>query len=260
MDPVKVTLYQGDCLEVMKSLSSVDAIIADLPYGTTACKWDTVIPFEPLWEQYKRIIKPRGAVVLFGSQPFTSALVMSNLGWFKYCWVWEKTRGSGFINCKNRPTSKHEDLCVFSPGTIANCSPRRMTYNPQGLIHSPYHKKRNKPMTAKKGGFLGTRPSHVSEYDVEYINYPSSVLEVSNPNSGLVHPTQKPTALLSYLIRTYTNEGETVLDNTMGSGTTGVACVETARNFIGIELDKKYFQIAKKRIKQANVDREYQLC
>lgn len=250
---VDVTLYHGDCLTEMDRIAdgSIDAIIADLPYGTTACRWDTTIPLEPLWKHYKRVIKPRGAIVLFGSQPFTSRLVTSNMEWFKYCLVWEKTIGSGFINCKNRPISKHEDLCIFSPGTTANRSPRRMTYNPQGLIYAPYHKNRNKPMTAKPGGFLGTRPSHVAEYDVEYVNYPCTILKFPNPNNKLVHPTQKPIALLEYLVRTYTNENETVLDNCFGSCTTGVACLNANRDFVGIEKNKEYFRIGKARVADA---------
>ena len=246
------TLYLGDCLDVMPTLAGpFDAIITDLPYGTTACKWDSVIPFEPLWAQVKRLLAKRGAFVTTASQPFTSALIMSNLAWFKYCWVWKKTRGSGFINCKNRPISIHEDIAVFSPGTVANCSQGNMAYNPQGLEYAPYHKKRRKPMTAKKGGFLGARPSHVAEYDVEFINYPKSVIELGNPNSDLAHPTQKPVALYEYLIRTYTNAGDTVLDLCMGSGTTGVACVQTGRHFVGIEIDTDYFEIAVKRIGDA---------
>lgn len=246
-------LLQGDCLEILPTLAaqSVDAIITDLPYGTTACKWDEVIPFAPMWEQVKRVLKPRGAFVTTASQPFTSRLINSNLEWFKHEWVWLKTRGSGFINCKNRPIAIHENICVFSPGTTANCSPRQITYNPQGLIYAPYHKKRLKPMTAKADGFLGYRPSHVSEYDVEFINYPNSVIEIGNPNDANDHPTQKPVALYEYLIRTYTNEGDTVLDFTMGSGTTGVAAINTGRHFIGIELDANYFAIAQRRIEDA---------
>ena len=246
-------LRQGDCLDVMSRIPSgiVDMILCDLPYGTTACKWDTVIPFEPLWEQYKRVIKKSGAIVLTASQPFTTALIYSNMAAFKYCCIWEKTRGSGFINAKNKPIAIHEDICVFSEGTTANCSPRRMNYFPQGLVYAPYHKKRNKPMTAKVGGFLGTRPSHVSEYDVEYTNYPTSVIKISNPNKGLTHPTQKPVALMEYLIRTYTDANEVVMDNCMGSGTTGVACANTGRKFIGIEKDPGYFETAKKRIEDA---------
>ena len=262
VDPSQnVTLYRGDCLEVMPTLEdgSIDMVLADPPYGTTACKWDAVIPFAPMWEQLKRLCKKNGAIVMTASQPFTSALVMSNVGMFKYCLVWRKTRGSGFINAKNKPIASHEDVVVFSEGTTANRSPRRMNYYPQGLIHAPYHKKRNKPMTAKEGGFLGTRPSHVAEYDVEYVNYPTSVINVSNPNNGLVHPTQKPVALMEYLIRTYTNEGGTVLDFTMGSGTTGVAAVNLGRRFVGIEMDEKYFEVSSTRIQAAITQKESML-
>src|SRR5574343_141311 len=201
-----IKLMQGDCLELMNQIpdQSVDMILCDLPYGTTECSWDSVIPFEPLWAHYRRVIKSNGAVVLTATQPFTTALISSNMRDFKYCWVWKKTRGSGFINSKNKPISTHEDVVVFSLGTTANCSPRRMSYYPQGLVHAPYHKKRNKPM-----------------------------------------------ALMEYLIRTYTNEGETVMDNCMGSGTTGVACMNTGRKFIGMEQDAKYFEIAQKRIHDA---------
>lgn len=245
-----MTLYEGDCLEIMPTLpdKSIDMILCDLPYGTTACKWDTVIPFEPLWKEYKRLTKDNGAIVLTASQPFTTNLIASNMDDFKYCSVWKKTRGSGFINAKNKPISIHEDIVIFSQGTTANCSNRRMTYNPQGIVYAPYHKKRLKPMTAKEGGFLGTRPSHVSEYDVEFINYPTSVIEVPNPNGGLTHPTQKPVALFEYLIKTYTNEGDTVLDNCAGSGTTGIACLNTNRRYILIEKDAGYCEIIRKRL------------
>lgn len=248
-----IELMFGDCLNVMSEIpdGSIDMVMADPPYGTTACKWDSVIPLGPMWEQLKRVVKPNGAIVLTGSQPFTSVLIMGNIDMFKYSWVWRKTIGSGFVNCKNRPITIHEDVCVFSHGTVANRSNRLMIYNPQGIQYNPYHKKRLKPMTAKKGGVLGQRPSHVAEYDVKYTNYPKSVIDFSNPNNSNVHPTQKPVALMEYLIKTYTNEGETVLDFCMGSGTTGVACKNLNRNFIGIEKDPEYFEIAEKRINEA---------
>ena len=251
---MSVDLHNGDCLEVMPPLAagSVDLVLCDLPYGTTACAWDAVIPFEPLWEQYKRILRGNGAIVLCAGQPFTSALICSNLEWFKYAWVWEKSRALGFTNAKNKPMNKHEDIAVFSPGTCANRSDRRMLYNPQGLV--AYGKVvsgiKACAADASPGGHRFGRPSHKAERIQEFTNYPTSVLSIGNEGST-VHPTQKPVALMEYLIRTYTNEGDTVLDNCMGSGTTGVAAVNTGRNFIGIERDPDYFAIARKRIGEA---------
>lgn len=227
---------------------SVDMILCDLPYGTTACAWDSIIPLEPMWVQFKRVIKPRGAIVLTASDPFSALLKTSNLEWFKYTTIWKKTRGSGFINAKNQPISSHEDIIIFSPGTVANCSTKRMTYNPQGIVYAPYHKKRLKPMTAKPNGFLGSRPSHVAEYDVEYINYPTSVVEFANPNNDNLHPTQKPVALFEYLIRTYTQAGELVLDPCIGSGTTAIAARQTGRQFIGGDLTSEYARLANRRL------------
>lgn len=251
-------VHLADCLDlcerVYRAGVRVDMILADLPYGTTACAWDTIIPFEPMWKAFKRIIKPRGAIVLTATDPFSATLKVSNLEWFKYTMVWKKTRGSGFINAKNQPISIHEDICVFSPGTVANCSPRLMTYNPQGLIYAPYHKKRLKPMTAKAGGFLGQRPSHVSEYDVEYINYPTSVIEFANPNNDNDHPTQKPVALFQYLIRTYTEVGQVVFDPTCGSGTTGLAATIEKRRFICGDSDPGYVDVARNRLRMHNGD------
>lgn len=247
-----VKLMQGDCLELMKEIpdGSIDMILCDLPYGTTACKWDNIIPFEPLWEQYKRIIKPNGAVVLFGSEPFSSKLRLSNLKWYKYDWVWKKTRKLGFTNAKNKPLNDHECISVFTSGTCANKSVRRMTYNPQGLIPFGKTVKGEKRCSADLVGHRFSRPSHKKTYIQEYTNYPSQVLEFASEPKP-IHPTQKPVSLLEYLIKTYTNKGETVLDNCMGSGSTGVACVNTGRNFIGIELDPDYFAIAQKRIQEA---------
>ena len=240
-----IWLMQGDCLERMKEIpdGSVDMILADPPYGTTACKWDVVIPFEQMWEHYKRIIKPRGAIVLTATQPFTSALVMSNLEWFKYAWVWDKGKCSGFLNAKNAPMKRCEDVLVFSNGTIANKSAKLMPYNPQGL--EPCLIKR-KDSNRKKDSTTGTRPSR-GEWEQKFTNYPSTLLPIQFETKP-THPTQKPVALMEYMIKTYTTEGETVLDFTMGSGTTGVACKNLNRKFIGIELDEKYFNIAKERI------------
>jgi site-specific DNA-methyltransferase (adenine-specific) len=244
-------LFNGDCLDIMPRLAagSVDLILCDLPYGTTACSWDAVIPFELLWREYRRVLKGNGAIVLTSAQPFTTALIASNYEWFKYCWVWEKTRALGFTNAKNKPMAKHEDIAVFSPGTCANRSERRMLYNPQGLI--PYGKTvsgiKACAADAKTGGHKFGRPSHKAERVQEFTGYPTSVLSVANEGST-VHPTQKPVALMEYLIRTYTNSGDLVLDNCMGSGTTGIAALNTDRNFIGIERDPDYFAICEKRI------------
>ena len=243
-------IYLGDCLEVMRDIpdGSVDAIITDPPYGTTACKWDSVIPFEPMWEQLKRIIKPKGAIVLFGSEPFSSALRMSNIKNYKYDWVWEKTRPTNIFHAANCPLKSHEDVVVFSAAKIKHSGqPGRMQYFPQGV--SPGGVKTNNPSKGKEHANKGWRPSlNPDGYETKGGNYPRSVIR-SPSQSKAVHPTQKPVALLEYLIRTYTNEGETVLDFTIGSGTTAVYAINTGRNFIGIEKDEKYFDIANKRIK-----------
>jgi site-specific DNA-methyltransferase (adenine-specific) len=251
----RVTLIQGDCLEVLPWLEaeSIDAVIADPPYGTTACSWDSVIPLEAMWKELRRVLKPQGAVVFTASQPFTTTLIGSNREWYKYNWVWEKSRPSGHINAKNRPLKKHEDVCVFSSGTTANRSPRLMVYNPQGLVYSPYRFKRNATFSCKGNHYIGSRPSHKTEYDVEWKNYPGSIIKFSNPNNELTHPTQKPVALMEYLVRTYSNEGDTVLDFCMGSGTTGVAAIRADRNFVGVEVDPGYCAIAKERIAKAEL-------
>lgn len=232
-------LMKGDCLELMKSIpdASVDMVLCDLPYGTTQNKWDSVIQLDLLWAQYKRIIKHGGAIVLHAGQPFSSVLTCSNLEQFKYQWTWVKTKITGVLNAKKMPVRKHEQVLVFAPG--------KTIYNAQGLIE--------KGTLTKQGGNsenYGAR--NASEYLQEWTNWPRDVLDI--PSQGkTVHPTQKPVPLAEYLIRTYTNEGMTVLDNCMGSGTTGVACVNTGRKFIGIEMDDKYFEIAQKRI-QAAID------
>jgi site-specific DNA-methyltransferase (adenine-specific) len=247
---IKMDLRHGDCLEVMKDIpdKSIDMILCDLPYGTTACYWDTIIPFEPLWQHYERLIKDFGAIVLFASQPFTSKLILSNIELFKYQWVWKKSKGCNFVHAKNMPIKTHEDICVFSKGkTIhASQSSQRMPYNVK--IHK--HQK-NCVSYNDEHGF--TRPSHKDDYVQEYTNYPTSMLEFDNSNQRGLHPTQKPTQLLEYLIKTYTEEGETILDNCMGSGSTGVACRMTNRNFIGIEQEQKYFDLAKKRLNEMAV-------
>lgn len=250
-----INLMHGDCLELMKTIDdkSVDMILCDLPYGTTACKWDNVIPFEPLWEQYNRIIKDNGAIVLFGSEPFASKLRLSNLKNYKYDWVWVKSRALGFTNAKNKPMNKHELISVFSKGTCANGSKNKMIYKPQGLIHFGKLVNGIKDCKAdrKDGSHKFARKSHKKSYVQEFTNYPTQILNFAN-EGNTVHPTQKPVALLEYLIKTYTNEGETVLDNCMGSGSTGIACKNLNRGFIGIEKDDNYFNIAKNRIENCN--------
>ncbi len=234
-------IYEGDCLEIMPTLAdkSIDMILCDLPYGTTACKWDTVIPFEPLWRQYKRLIKDNGAIVLTASQPFTSALVMSNPGWFKYSLVWDKALPTGFQMASLRPLKQHEDVLIFCKGTG--------TYNPQKV-------ERWKPRIYNRGpAIVGGETLNEVKHDGKdrtLTHYePRSIFCIPNANNKeKEHPTQKPVALFEYLIRTYTNEGDTVLDNCAGSGTTGVACLNTGRKFILIEKDAGYCEIIRKRI------------
>jgi site-specific DNA-methyltransferase (adenine-specific) len=227
---------------------SVDMVMCDLPYGTTACKWDSVIPFEPLWKAYRRICKKNAAIVLTASQPFTSALVMSNLKMFKYEWVWEKSKAGGIFNAKNMPLKKHENVLVFSSGTCANCSEEKMPYFPQGLVRV---NKTAKNTERSGADTIGNRPSRNGQYTQEFSGYPDTLLKIHS-EGATSHPTQKPVALMEYLIKTYTSEGEVVLDNTMGSGTTGVACMNINRRFIGIERDDKYFEIAQGRIEEAH--------
>jgi len=242
----KIVLHLGDCLEVMKDITSgsIDAIITDPPYGTTACKWDSVIDFTLMWEQLNRIIKPNGAIVLFGSEPFSSALRMSNIKNYKYDWIWDKASATNFVHAKNKPMKQHEMISVFSLGVTIHKgqSDKRMNYYPQGLIE--INKKRTKTINSDVS--FTKRPSHKSEFISTHTNYPKTILTFKRDKG--FHPTQKPIALIEYLIKTYTNEGETVLDFTMGSGSTGVAAKNLNRNFIGIEQDKKYFEIAQERI------------
>ena len=244
-----IDLRQGDCLELMKDIpdKSVDMILCDLPYGTTACKWDSVRPFEQLWNNYKRIIKNNGTIVLFGSEPFSTELRHSNLKMYKYDWIWVKSRATGFAQAKNQPMRNYENICVFSDGVAIhlNQSKRRMTYNPQGLKETFYIKKQGK--NGRTDTCFSKRKSHKEEHIQTQTGYPRQVITFASEGKT-VHPTQKPVELLEYLIKTYTNENETVLDNCMGSGSTGVACKNTNRHFIGIELDPTYFEIAKNRI------------
>jgi len=239
------SVNNGNCLELMNDIDdkSIDMILCDLPYGVSACKWDSVIPFEPLWEHYKRIIKDNGAIVLTASQPFTSALVMSNIKMFKYEWIWEKSIAFGFVHAKNQPMKKHENVLVFSKapmGHISLLGNKRMIYNPIGVIESGLKTVMSKPKT------LGARPKQDGKSYMSMTGFPATVQKFVN-DKGL-HPTQKPVALFEYLIKTYTNEGELVLDNCAGSGTTAIACLRTNRNYILIEQETKYCDIANKRI------------
>lgn len=245
-----IKLLRGDCLELMQEIpdGSIDLILCDLPYGTTSSRWDKVLPMDKLWEQYTRIIKYNCAIVLFGAEPFSSEIRIFAKSLYKYDWVWIKNNAVGFTNAKLKPMPKHENIMVFSKGKTANGSPDNMPYFPQGLV--PYGKEMR---SGNKEGKDNTywRPSLKSSneggYIQQYTNYPTTVLHF--PKDGnRVHPTQKPVPLLEYLVKTYTNPGEMVLDNCMGSGSTGVACVRTGRKFIGIEKDPGYFEIAKKRI------------
>ena len=233
-----IWLMQGDCLERMKEIpdGSVDMVLTDPPYGTTACKWDSIIPLEPMWEQLKRVIKPNGAIVMTASQPFTTTLISSNMEMFKYCWYWEKEKAGNFQLAKKRAMKRIEDVCVFYSS--------QCTYNPQGLIECDRVIKNNEA----KGGSMGHMSSvkKRGEYRQKYTNYPNDRLNFKN-EKGL-HESQKPVALMEYLLKTYTNEGETVLDFTMGSGTTGLACKNLNRKFIGVEMDEIYFNTAKERI------------
>lgn len=240
----EIRLYHGDCLEQMNNIKdkSVDMILADLPYGTTQCKWDSVIPFDKLWEQYHRVIKDNGAIVLFGQEPFSSYLRLSNIEEYKYDIIWDKVKGVGFLNAKKQPMRNHELISVFYK--------QQCKYNPQ-MTHG--HKRKVSYRTSnQQGEVYGSCGENL--YD-STDRYPRSiqVFSTDTQNSSL-HPTQKPIALLQYLIKTYTDEGEWVLDNCMGSGSCGVACCTTKRNFIGIELDENYFEIAKKRIEESNTD------
>lgn len=243
-------LMQGDCLERMKDIpdGSVDMILCDLPYGTTACKWDSVIPFEPLWEQYRRVTKPNVAIVLFGDEPFSSYLRTSNMSWYKYDWYWRKSRPAGFTNAKLKPLKDIETISVFSSGATANGSLRNMPYNPQGLEDCNVLWNRPKVYLDGDRGVNPARANSKLSRVIEKTGYPRQILDFANPNSDVLHPTQKPVKLCEYLLRTYTTEGQVVLDNTMGSGTTGVACKSLDRKFIGIEKDAGYFEIAKQRI------------
>ena len=237
-------LLQGDCLDLLPTIpdQSVDMILADPPYGTTACKWDSIIPLEPMWEQLKRVIKKNGAIVMTASQPFTTTLIASNMDMFKYCWVWEKSHPTGFALSKKRPLKYQEDVCVFYG--------KQSTYSPQMWNGKPSHGDNNYLKGLNKNSSSQPNLKAVKARK-DGVKYPRDIIKVNSHNrADLSHPTQKPVALMEYLIKTYTNEGETVLDFTAGSFTTGVACVNIGRNFIGIEKDKNYFDIGTNRIKE----------
>ena len=241
-----IDLIQGDCLIEMKDIpdGSIDAIICDLPYGTTNCKWDSVIPFEPLWEQYNRVIKDNGAIVLFGSQPFTSALVMSNPKMFKYEWIWHKNKVTDIFNAKTSPLKAHENIIVFAEN-------RNFTFNHQMEKRSANSHTKGEQFSTGKGIYNGANNSSKAIKKGE-LSKPKSVQYFKcihwADKEKEEHPTQKPLGLLEYLVKTYSNENDTILDNTMGSGTTMLACQNTNRNGIGIELDQGYFEIAQKRV------------
>lgn len=233
-----INLYNGDCLEIMESIpeKSIDLILTDLPYGTTDCKWDSVIPFTPLWELYNRIVKENGVIALFAAQPFTTRLIHSNMKNFRYCWYWKKRNATGGQFAKVQPMRCVEDICIFYK--------KKPTYKPQGLI------KLDKPIWKKPR--VGELYEFRGKGNIQkYTNYPKNLIEFPKDRANK-HPTQKPVALLEYLIKTYTNEGETVLDSCMGSGSTGVAAINTNRRFIGIELDRKYYEIAEERINKVS--------
>lgn len=244
------SVHLGDCLELMKEIEdkSIDMILCDLPYGTTACKWDTIIPFEPLWEQYKRIIKDKGAIVLTASQPFTSALVMSNPKMFRYEWIWEKSNPANIACANTQPLKYHEDIIVFYY--------KKPKYNKQMIERDKLGKLRlqnkNNPIRFS-GSDIQNKKGIKKEYDInrydENVKNPSTILKIKSER-GKLHPTQKPVALFEYLIKTYTNEGDLVLDNCAGSGTTAIACINTNRNYILMEKEQKYYDIILDRIKR----------
>jgi len=242
-DHAGITIFNADCIEAMATLpdASIDAVITDPPYGTTACSWDTPIPFAPMWEQLKRITRPRGAIVLFGSQPFTSALVMSNPAMFRYDWVWEKVKATGHLNAARRPMRQHENILVFGDGGTV--------YNPQGIVVGNF--RTGCPAKRLRHSIYGQERHHTHVSTIG--NFPKTIIriEMEYPTQ---HPTQKPLTLLSYLIRTYTNPGDTVLDFTVGSGTTLRAAKDSGRRAIGIEIDERYCEIAARRLSQEVFD------
>lgn len=251
-------IIQGDCLSLMTEIpsKSIDMILCDLPYGTTACKWDTIIPFDKLWKEYERIITDNGAIVLTAQQPFTSALIMSNIKLYKYNWHWNKVKPSSFFNAKNAPMKKFEDVVVFSKGKIANGSKNMMKYNPQGLVECGKIRP-PKNDSVPNQSTIGKRPSRANSYKQDFTNYPTDLIEFSFEQKPL-HPTQKPIALFEYLIKTYRNEGETVLDNCAGSGTTAIACMNTNRNFIVMEKEQTYYEMILKRVEEKRKEKNFE--
>ncbi len=243
-------LLKGDCLELMNEIGdkSIDMILCDLPYGTTACKWDVIIPFDKLWAHYERIIKDNGAIVLFSAEIFTAQLIMSNINLYRYSLVWEKSKVGRFAQAKLRFLNTHEDILIFSKGKCSDNSIIKMKYNPQDLVVISKVMKDNNKNGSREGR------KQLPDYIQEYTGYPKSILKFSSEGKT-VHPTQKPVPLLEYLIKTYTNTSDLVLDNTMGSGSTGVACCNLNRDFIGIEKEDKYFAIAEQRIAKAEAER-----
>lgn len=249
-------IYNMDCIEGMKQIEdkSIDMVLCDLPYGTTQCKWDAIIPFEELWEQYERIIKESGVLVLFGDEPFTSTLITSRLDWFKYRITWDKDIGGGYLNAKKMPLKQTEDICIFSPSKMG-----KHTYNP---ILKEKDNNRIRPIGNRKAVKKSTYGESNGQLSEDYDNkksYPTNIVKLSSRTAecnsvNRVHPTQKPVALFEYLIKTYTNEGETVLDNCMGSGTTAIAAINTNRNYIGFELDKNYYDLSQQRIAELEDD------
>src|SRR5574344_1111443 len=249
------TLYKGNCLEIMKDIpdGSVDMILCDLPYGTTDCKWDTIIPFDKLWQQYERIIKDDGAIVLFGNEPFSSNLRMSNLKLYKYDWKWDKIQGANFLNVKYQPLKNIEDIMVFSKARITNGKRVPIKYNPQGFIEK-IEERIN--MSDYEGTFGSSSVKKGKEFKTTGTGYPKCLIQFKKDKDKL-HPTQKPVCLLEYLIKTYSNECDVVLDNTMGSGSTCVSAKQLNRKYIGIELDENYFNIAKERISSIKIMKEF---
>ena len=245
----KFILMEGDCLVKMKEIprNSIDMVLVDMPYGTTRCKWDSIICLDSMWKHLKRIVKDDAAIVMTASQPFTTTLINSNIAMFKYCWVWEKSKASNFVHANYQPLKSHEDICVFSYGGSGQGSKNPMKYIPQHTKGKPYNKCGNDNIEVLSGGL--TKEKYIKKENKNGLRKPRSVIYHKTAEfEGKHHPTQKPIGLMEYLIKTYTNENETVLDFSMGSGTTGVACVNTNRKFIGIELDEHYFNVAQNRI------------